>query len=186
MFYFTTSEVRLSTTTHVSTTMEGLLSKVSSLLYDIQQKTSSAIISNVPHSRHSDLTDLCNQIPPLKLDIPSHDDMHALLTAAGVSPAVSHELSEVHVQCCRELASQYSHIYTHMCSEASRIIDGRTMDDLRVFFSRLQRLRRMYDRTTGLWLAALISSVKEKPQCQTGPFASVHRSKKPFNEVRTV
>lgn len=165
--------------------MEDLLSKVSLLLYDIQQKSSFAI-SNVPHPQYSDLADLCNQIPPLKLDIPLHDDIHALLTAAGVSPAVSHELSQVHVQCCKELASQYSHIYTNMCSEASRIIDGRTMDDLRVFFSRLQRLRRMYDRTTGLWLAALISSVKEKPQCQTGPSASVPRSKKPFNAVRTV
>lgn len=160
--------------------MEDLLSRVSSLLYDIQQKSSSAI-SKAPHSQ---TRDLLAQIPPLKLDIPSHDDIHTLLTAVDVSPVVSNELSQVHVQCCRDLASQYSHIYTNMCSEASRTNDGRTVDDLRVFFSRLQRLRRIYDRTTGLWLAELLSSVKKNPQYQAGPSNYVHRRKRPFNAVR--
>lgn len=165
--------------------MEDLLSKVSSLLYDIQQKSSSAI-SDMSHSRNRELPDFCTQNPPLKLDIPSHDDIRALLIAADIAPDVSNELSKVHVQCCVDLASQYSHIYTNMCSEAPSLIDGRTRDDLRVFFSRLQRLRRMYDRTTGHWLAALISSVKEKLQCQAGPSAFVLRSKRPFNAVRIV
>lgn len=159
--------------------MEDLLRQLAQISSTLYQQTTSSPSIDFSLGFSFDIPDFLLPFPELELDIPAPDSLVSTLVEAGAPDSFARELSEIHAECARELADQYSKNYRNSCLQIAEGVDDASRT--RTYFQLQRTGVRLFTQTLGEWERDLLRIVKDRRTSSTVKKEAANRST--FNSV---